>query len=181
MPPPKPNKIPITVLSRCQRYDFAGITPEAIAGTLGEICTREGVESEPEALQLVARRAGGSLRDAQSLLDRLLASGSPKLTVEVVHSLLGTASDERLLKMLEALAGHDPVTALGAAGAERVRGSSAGRASERLDRLGPRRDDPGRRGAESLLMAISPRNRGQLKRIVDRWTLPADPRRPADP
>ncbi len=106
------NKIPITVLSRCQRYDFAGITPEAIAGTLGEICTREGVESEPEALQLVARRAGGSLRDAQSLLDRLLASGSPKLTVEVVHSLLGTASDERLLKMLEALAGHEPGAAL---------------------------------------------------------------------
>ena len=115
----EPNKIPITVLSRCQRYDFAGITPEAIAGTLGEICTREGVEFEPEALQLVARRAGGSLRDAQSLLDRLLASGSPKLTVEIVHSLLGTATDERLLRMLEALAGHDSAAALGAAGAER--------------------------------------------------------------
>ena len=90
------NKIPITVLSRCQRYDFAGITPDAIVGTLQEICTREQVEAEPEALQVVARRAGGSMRDAQSLLEQLLASGSPKLTVEVVHALLGTPSDERL-------------------------------------------------------------------------------------
>ena len=81
------NKIPITVLSRCQRYDFAGITPDVIAKTLGAICEQEHVEAEPEALQIVARRASGSLRDAQSLLDRLLASGSPQLTVEVVNAL----------------------------------------------------------------------------------------------
>ncbi len=70
------NKIPITVLSRCQRYDLAGIIPDVIARTLGSICAQEQVEAEPEALQIVARRASGSLRDAQSLLDRLLASGS---------------------------------------------------------------------------------------------------------
>ena len=67
-----------------------------IAATLGEICEQEKVEAEPEALHVVARRAAGSLRDAQSLLDRLLASGSPRLTVEVVSGLLGTASDERI-------------------------------------------------------------------------------------
>src|SRR5262249_18098384 len=106
------NKIPITVLSRCQRYDLAGITPELIAQALAEICAREGVDAEPEALQVVARRAGGSLRAAQSLLARLLASGSVRLTVEAVHSWLGTASDERLLAMLEALADHDAATAL---------------------------------------------------------------------
>src|SRR5881296_1679575 len=61
------NKIPITVLSRCQRYDFAGITPEVIAKALAEVCAQERVEAEAEALQVVARRAGGSLRDAQSL------------------------------------------------------------------------------------------------------------------
>jgi DNA polymerase-3 subunit gamma/tau len=106
------NKIPITVLSRCQRYDFAGITPEVIAATLSAICRQEQVEAEPEALQIVARRASGSLRDAQSLLDRLLASGSPLLTVELVNGLLGTASDERLLAMIEALAHHDAAAAL---------------------------------------------------------------------
>jgi DNA polymerase-3 subunit gamma/tau len=108
----EPNKIPITVLSRCQRYDFAGITPAAIAASLSAICGQEQVEAEPEALQVVARRAGGSLRDAQSLLERLLASGSSRLTVDVVHELLGTASDDRLLEMMEALADHDAATAL---------------------------------------------------------------------
>ncbi len=167
----EPNKIPITVLSRCQRYDFAGITPEAIARTLGEICTREGVESEPEALQVVARRSGGSLRDAQSLLDRLLASGSPKLTVEIVHSLLGTATDERLLKMIEALATHDSATALG------ILEQSAGEGVQPAELLGGLieliRDGMVMAvGAEStILLAVSPRNRAQLKNIVDQWTL----------
>ncbi len=166
----EPNKIPITVLSRCQRYDFAGITPEAIAGTLGEICKREGVEYEPEGLQIVARRAGGSLRDAQSLLDRLLASGSPELTVEVVHALLGTATDERLLKMLEALADHDSAAALG------LLEQSAGEGVQPADLLGGLIDlirDAMilAAGAESMLLAISPRNRNQLKSIVDRWGL----------
>src|SRR5205807_6633652 len=56
----EPNKIPVTVLSRCQRFDFAGITPEQIVTTLSEVCARERIEAEPEALQAVARRAGGS-------------------------------------------------------------------------------------------------------------------------
>jgi DNA polymerase III subunit gamma/tau len=166
----EPNKIPITVLSRCQRYDFAGITPDAIAGTLGEICTREGVESEHEALQVVARRVGGSLRDAQSLLDRLLASGSPKLTVEVVHSLLGTASDERLLKMLEALAGHDPAAALALLEQSASEGIQPAELLSGLIDLVRDAMILAVGGAESLLLAISPRNRAQLKSIVDRWT-----------
>ncbi len=166
----EPNKIPITVLSRCQRYDFAGITPEAIAGTLGEICTREGMDYEPEALHVVARRAGGSLRDAQSLLDRLLASGSPKLSVDVVHSLLGTASDERLLGMLEALANHDAAAALG------LLEQSAGEGVQPADLLGGLIDlirDAMMLavGAETVLLAVSPRNRGELKAIADRWTI----------
>src|SRR5438105_4279192 len=64
----EPNKIPITVLSRCQRYDFAGITPEVIAKALAEICAQERVEADPEALQAVARRPAGLLRGAQSML-----------------------------------------------------------------------------------------------------------------
>ena len=152
----EPNKIPITVLSRCQRYDFAGITPEAIAGTLGEICTREGMEFEPEALHVVARRAGGSLRDAQSLLDRLLASGIAKLTVEVVHSLLGTASDERLLEMLDALANHNSAAALALLEQIALEGVlPADLLGGLIDLL---RDGMVLAvGAESLLLAVSPR------------------------
>src|SRR5947199_2973206 len=62
----EPNKIPVTVLSRCQRYDFAGISPDQIVETLVEICSREDVRADPEALAVLARRAGGSMRDAQS-------------------------------------------------------------------------------------------------------------------
>src|SRR5262249_29222201 len=108
----EPNKIPITVLSRCQRFDFAGISPEQIVATLAEICHREQIEAEPEALQAVARRAGGSMRDAQSLLEQLLSAAGDRLTVQAGHRLLGTASDERVLDLLEALADHDSARVL---------------------------------------------------------------------
>jgi DNA polymerase III subunit gamma/tau len=164
------NKIPITVLSRCQRYDFAGITPDLIATTLRAICEQEKVEADPEALQVVARRAGGSLRDAQSLLDQLFASGSPRLTVEVVHGLLGTASDERLLAMLEALANHDAAAAL------RLVDQGMSEGVQPTELLGGVIDFVRDAmmlafGADSLLLAISPRRRPELKRIVDRWTI----------
>jgi DNA polymerase III subunit gamma/tau len=166
----EPNKIPITVLSRCQRYDFAGITPERIAATLGEICVREQVDAEPEALQAVARRVGGSLRDAQSLLDRLLASGSETLTVEVVHSLLGIASDERLLKMLEALADHDSAAALRLLEESSFAGVQPGDLlSGLIDFV---RDTMAvATGAVTVVLTVSPRHREQLANIVDRWSL----------
>jgi len=106
------NKIPITVLSRCQVFDFAGIAPAEIVGTLAEICRREGIAADAEALQVVARRAGGSMRDAQSLLEQLLSAGTAGLTAEVVHQVLGTAADERVLGLLEALVDRDAGAAL---------------------------------------------------------------------
>jgi DNA polymerase III subunit gamma/tau len=96
------DKIPITVLSRCQRFDFAPIEMKSIVERLGEICKNEGVESEPESLHIIARRAAGSLRDSQSLLEQLLSFGGQRITVGDVHSLLGTAHSARLT----ALAGH---------------------------------------------------------------------------
>jgi DNA polymerase III subunit gamma/tau len=164
------NKIPITVLSRCQRYDFAGITPEIIAATLSDICRQEHVEAEPDALQVVARRASGSLRDAQSLLDRLLASGSPLLTVELVNGLLGTASDDRLLAMIEALAHHDAALAL------RLLEQSAGEGVQPAEILSGIIDFTRDAlvvavGAQSMLLSVSPRQRAHVERIVESWTI----------
>ena len=164
------NKIPITVLSRCQRYDFAGITPEAIVNTLKEICAGEQVEAEPEALQVVARRAAGSMRDAQSLLEQLLAAGSQRLTVEIVHNLLGTPSDERLLAMLEALADRDSaavLTLLDQAAGEGVQPSDllAGTLEFLRDAMVLAV------GAEPALLAVSPRQKPRLQGIVDRWPI----------
>jgi DNA polymerase-3 subunit gamma/tau len=106
------EKVPITVLSRCQRFDFAGISLPRIVERLQSIVEQEGVPADPEALSLIARRAGGSMRDAQSLLDQLLAFGGDKLTADQVHHLLGTAGDERILAMAEAMLGNDPKKAL---------------------------------------------------------------------
>jgi DNA polymerase-3 subunit gamma/tau len=166
------NKIPDTVLSRCQRYDLAGITPQLIARTLGEICEHEKVAADAEALQVVARRAAGSLRDAESLLDRLLASGSPRLTVEVVQGLLGTASDERLLDMLEALADHDAATAL------HLLDQAAEQGVQPSEILGGLLDFLRDAmvlslGADSILLAATPRQKPRLQALIERFPVDA--------
>ncbi len=98
----EPGKIPITILSRCQRFDFAGIQAVSIAKRLQQIVEAEGVSAEPEALELLARRAAGSMRDSQSLLEQLLAFAPERITVADVNGMLGTAGEERLA----ALVGH---------------------------------------------------------------------------
>src|SRR5262245_30414365 len=108
----EPEKIPITILSRCQRFDFAGVQTRQIVQRLTQIAQSEGVEAEPEALEIIARRAAGSMRDSQSLLEQLLAFGSKRITVADVHSLLGTAGAERIARLVQALIERNPATAL---------------------------------------------------------------------
>jgi DNA polymerase-3 subunit gamma/tau len=106
------QKIPITILSRCQRFDFAGIATGRIVERLRQVVAGEGMRAEDDALELIARRAGGSMRDAQSLLDQLLGFGRDRLTTDHVHKLLGTAHDERVLALASAVLDHDPGRAL---------------------------------------------------------------------
>jgi DNA polymerase-3 subunit gamma/tau len=106
------DKVPITILSRCQRFDFAGIPLTQIVDRLRGIIAQEGLDADDEALELVARRAGGSMRDAQSLLDQLLAFGGDKLTADQVHALLGTAGDDRIVALAEAVVARDAKKAL---------------------------------------------------------------------
>src|SRR5688572_2548889 len=98
------DKIPITVLSRCQRFDFAPLQSQAIVERLAHICSQEGVSAEPAALQILARRANGSMRDSQSLLEQLLSFSGKALTAADVHRLLGTAQAGRLSAIAGALA-----------------------------------------------------------------------------
>ena len=83
-----PEKIPITVLSRCQRFDFAPVEVPKIVGRLQEIITAEGAEADEAALELIARRAAGSMRDSQSLLEQVLSFSNGKLTSDQVLSLI---------------------------------------------------------------------------------------------
>ncbi|MFN7805418.1 MAG: DNA polymerase III subunit gamma/tau, partial [Planctomycetaceae bacterium] len=107
-----PQKLPETILSRCQRFDFGTIETHRIRERLSEIARAEGVEVEPAAIDLVARRANGSMRDSQSLFDQLLAFGGPKVGTADVHRLLGTAPDSRLIEMVRALATRDKALVL---------------------------------------------------------------------
>ena len=107
-----PERIPTTVLSRCQRFDFAGIRPDAIVQRLQQIVEAEGVEIEPAALQLLARRAAGSMRDSQSLLEQLLAFGSDRINVNDVHQMLGTAGATRLFNLVTCMLKKDAGAAI---------------------------------------------------------------------
>jgi DNA polymerase-3 subunit gamma/tau len=107
-----PEKIPITVLSRCQRFDFSGIRPDDIVDRLRQIAQVEGAQISVEAIQLVARRAAGSMRDSQSLLEQLLAFGSQQISVDDVHDMLGTARSSRLAQLVEHLASKNTGGAL---------------------------------------------------------------------
>jgi DNA polymerase-3 subunit gamma/tau len=106
------SKIPVTILSRCQRFDFAGILTSSISERLRQIVEAEGVEAEPEALAILARRAAGSMRDAQSLLEQLLSFSPQRITVADVHGMLGTADEERLTRLLGQIVNRQPSAAL---------------------------------------------------------------------
>jgi DNA polymerase-3 subunit gamma/tau len=93
------NKVPITVLSRCQRFDLRRIPAEELARHFAEVSGKEGVEVEPEALALIARAAEGSARDGLSILDQAIAHGAGGVTAEQVRAMLGL-SDRGAIRSL---------------------------------------------------------------------------------
>jgi len=97
----EPHKIPITILSRCQRHDFRRINLDAVAKHLAWICRQEGFEIDDQSLGLIAREAGGSMRDALSLLDQIMTCTQGALTHEQVLDLLGVI-DRKLIYDLAA-------------------------------------------------------------------------------
>jgi len=105
------HKITPTVLSRCQRHEFRSIPVTEIVAHLKEISLIEDLTIDTEALTLVARQATGSLRDAVSLLDQL-ASASQSITLEMTQLLLGTATSEAVVKIVEALLDENPAAGL---------------------------------------------------------------------
>jgi len=94
------HKVPLTIISRCQRFDFRRIPVEASVERLAELCAGEGVEASQGALTLIARAASGSLRDAQNLLERALVSYGSPLSETQVGDLLELGSDERALELV---------------------------------------------------------------------------------
>ncbi len=102
-----PQKIPVTVLSRCLQFNLKQMPPQAITGHLSHILEAESVPFEAPALALLARSANGSMRDALSLLDQAIAHGTGKVEESLVRDMLGTVDQDYLFTLLEAMAQGD--------------------------------------------------------------------------
>ena len=99
----EPHRLPATIVSRCQRFDFRRISTADVAERLREIAGSEGVQVEAEALHTIARGAGGSLRDATNLLDQLITAYGVHITLEQVRELLGLGGEDRALALVKHL------------------------------------------------------------------------------
>lgn len=102
-----PQKLPVTILSRCLQFHLKALDVEQIRHQLEHILGAEQIAFEPRALQLLSRAADGSLRDALSLTDQAIASGDGRLTAESVSAMLGTLDDDQALSLIEALVAAD--------------------------------------------------------------------------
>src|SRR5690349_14519404 len=103
----EPEKIPNTILSRCQRYDFRNIPTREIAEHLKRICKDEKIKADDDALLLVAKAGAGSMRDSLSLLDRLLSIGERTLSADMIEQLLGLPKAQLLYDLAQAIGSGD--------------------------------------------------------------------------
>jgi DNA polymerase-3 subunit gamma/tau len=103
----EPEKVLPTILSRCQRYDFRSISAREITGHLKEICKKEKITADDDALAMVAKAGAGSMRDALSLLDRLLSLGDKKLTAQNVEQMLGLPRVQLIADLVNSLGQGD--------------------------------------------------------------------------
>ncbi len=102
-----PQKIPVTVLSRCLQFNLKPMPPALVAQHLGEVLAQENVAAEPAALNILARAAAGSMRDALSLTDQAIAYGSGRIEAAGVETMLGTVRRDYLFDLLDALAARN--------------------------------------------------------------------------
>ncbi|NHB76368.1 DNA polymerase III subunit gamma/tau [Rhodobacter calidifons] len=106
------RKVPVTVLSRCQRFDLKRIEPEVMMAHLAKVAELEGAKLAPEALALITRAAEGSVRDAMSLMDQAIAHGAGETTGEQVRAMLGLADRGRTLDLFDLIMRGDAAAAL---------------------------------------------------------------------
>ena len=97
------RKVPVTILSRCQRFDLRRVEADKLVAHLARICAAEGVQAEQEALAAVARAAEGSVRDSLSLLDQAIAHGAGVVTPQTVRDMLGLADRTQVIDLFEAV------------------------------------------------------------------------------
>jgi DNA polymerase-3 subunit gamma/tau len=166
-----PQKIPITVLSRCQRFDFAPVQADEISKRLKEIAENEGVTADDAALALLARRANGSMRDSQSLLEQLFSFCGDNISVEEVNQLLGTADISRIAELAQSMSAGDAAASMNHVDRAISEGVDAGQLTQQL--LGFYRDMMVVRVGcgEETLLSCTAADQDELKRLGDQLGL----------
>lgn len=130
-----PQKIPVTVLSRCLQFNLKQMLPQAVSEHLAFILAEEQIPFEVDALELLARSANGSMRDALSLLDQAIAHGTGKVLADQVREMLGTVDQEHLYDLLESISSADVLAMLGVVDAMAARSLSFDSALQELASL----------------------------------------------
>ena len=166
------EKVPATILSRCQRFDFRNIPTQLIADHLKTICKAEKVKAEPDALFRIARAAAGSMRDGLSLLDQMLAGGG-KVTDDEVVRVLGTPGDERTLAVAEAIADSNAAAALTELSAVLETGVTLGSFTDALGEALRNMMLAVACGPDSSLIELPEAQRKQVAELAGRFTMPA--------
>jgi DNA polymerase-3 subunit gamma/tau len=106
------HKIPATILSRCQRFDFKRIPPKLIVESIQQILDQEGISADPKVLSLVAKAADGSMRDALSILDQIISAGGTQISEDDVETLLGLTGREKLQAMAQVITQGDAASCM---------------------------------------------------------------------
>lgn len=128
----EPHRLPATIISRCQRFDFRRVPLDEQVSRLAYICGEEGVTAEPEALQYVARLSDGGMRDALSLLDQVIAYTGNNVTLQEVLGITGGIGLEQFGRLAEAIVNRDAGTALACIEQLMQEGKSAEKSIENL-------------------------------------------------
>ncbi len=117
------HKVPLTIISRCQRFDFRRIPLDQMSAKLAEICDAEGIEASPDALRLISRVANGGLRDAENLLEQAIVSYGSPVSEDNVRRLLGLGGDETALALAAHIVGKSVSDGISAVNAAAEQGS----------------------------------------------------------
>jgi DNA polymerase-3 subunit gamma/tau len=167
------RKVPITVLSRCQRFDLRRVRVSELHGHFARIAEKEGVPIEPAALDLIARAADGSVRDGLSMLDQAIAQAEGEISVAQVAEMLGQADRDSVFDLIEAVMGGKPAAALAITDQAYERGADLGTVLqdllELLHTVTRLKSIPGLRDSPEL--PETERTRGAA--LADRLTVPA--------
>ena len=166
------DRVPATILSRCQRFDFRNIPTPRIAEHLQRICQAEKVQADDDALFRIARAAAGSMRDGLSLLDQLLAAGGRVKDQDVVR-VLGTPPDERMLALAEAIADGSAAAALTELNGVLEAGVSLSSAAGALGEVFRNMMIAATCGGDSELIELPETQRKALAELAKRFSTPA--------